>query len=144
MTDRLAGPLPDESGGQPRPCPALRLQLKAAGRSVASAGAAEDLPVAGAHSWEQRGGQPALRGEDAAGADSAAAVREPRGGGVRAGHSTLDRCLQVSRDSESPSHLPFTNPGPGSSIPVVPQLEILRNSETSQATIHFHTIPRPL
>lgn len=90
MTDRLAGPLLEESGGQPRPRPALRLQLKAAGRSAASAGAAEDLPVAGAHSWGQRGRQPALRGEDAAGTDGAAAVREPRGGGVRAGHSALD------------------------------------------------------
>ena len=36
-------------------------------------------------------------GEDATRADGAAAVREPRGGSVRAGYAPLDRCLQVSR-----------------------------------------------
>lgn len=56
MTDGLTDPIREESGGQPRPCPAPRLQLKSAGCSGTSAGAADSLPVAGAPlSWEQRG-----------------------------------------------------------------------------------------
>lgn len=63
----------------------------AAGVGSPAAGAPASAP--GRRDLDERG--PALR-EDAARADRAAAVREPRGGGVRAGHLPLDRCLQVS------------------------------------------------
>ena len=93
LDGRARGPLREEATG----CPAHRRPDKGGARAAGGL-------LRGAHlrqvlrraAGRGRAWGRALR-DDAARADGAAAVRQPRRGGVRAGHAALDRRLQVSR-----------------------------------------------
>lgn len=99
-------------GGPPRPCPTHPRPNKGA-RGVGRRQLLSWLTCdrCSRRTWTSEGPHGAWRRrEDAARADRAAAAREPRRGGVRAGHAPLDRRVQVSAAAARARHLP---PPPG-------------------------------
>lgn len=109
LTDGPALCCEAEAKRPPRP-PAINRGERAARPPAAGVGSPAAGAPAGApgrRDLDERG--PALW-EDAARADRAAAVREPRGGGVRAGHLPLDRCLQVSGAPATAGDTPTPRP----------------------------------